>query len=217
MDNQINLLELERKAFRSTYQDGLWDVRLGLIVISMAIFLVRPEQGYSALNILFFMVGCGVSYAIFWGGKKFITLPRMGQVVFGSIRKKKKTTLALILGGVVTVQIGVVLLSVAGWLNPELGTKINTILNLGSLERLTVAAVGALFVGPGMILVAHFNDFLRGYYIAILTALAVFLMIWLNQPVYPIIIGGLIVLPGLFLLVHFIQKYPLRREETLHG
>jgi hypothetical protein len=182
----------------------------------MAIFLFRPEEGYSALNILVLLAGYGLAYGIFWVGKKFITLPRMGQVTFGPIRKQKKATLAIILGLVVAVQLGLVLLSVAVWFNPELAAKINFFLNTDSLERLAVAAVGALFVGPSMIVIAYFNDFPRGYYIAILMSLAVFLMIWLNQPVYPIILGGLIVLPGLVLFVRFLQKYPLRQEDGLH-
>ena len=42
--NQINLKELERKAFRSTYQDGLWDMYFGLIVICMSFFLYKPTN-----------------------------------------------------------------------------------------------------------------------------------------------------------------------------
>jgi hypothetical protein len=214
--DQINLKELERKAFRATFQDGLWDVYLGLIVIFMAFFLSHPDEGYGAWNILLLMGGYGLAYLIFWAGKKYITLPRMGQVIFGPIRKQKKTTLAIILGGGVAVQAGIVLLSVAGWLNPEFGTKINGFLQTSNLERLTVAAIGGLFVGPAMILIAFFNDFARGYYIAILMSLATFLMIWLNQPIYPVILGGLIVVPGLVLFLRFLQKYPLHREETGH-
>ena len=33
MSTQLNLKEIERKAFRSTYQDGLWDIHLGLIFV----------------------------------------------------------------------------------------------------------------------------------------------------------------------------------------
>jgi len=79
---------------------------------------------------------------------------------------------------------------------------------------LVVASTGALIVGPSMILVAFFKDFPRGYFIAIMIALAVFLMLYLNQPVYPIIIGALIALPGLVLFVRFLQKYPMHREEA---
>jgi hypothetical protein len=41
-------------------------------------------------------------------------------------------------------------------------------------------------------------------------------MIYLNQPVYPIIIGVLVALPGVVLFVRFLRKYPLHREETTH-
>jgi hypothetical protein len=81
---------------------------------------------------------------------------------------------------------------------------------------LIVAAIGALMVGPSMILVAYFRDFPRGYYIAVMMALTVFLMLFLNQPVYPIIIGILIAIPGFVLFIRFLKKYPLHKEEVPH-
>jgi len=77
-----------------------------------------------------------------------------------------------------------------------------------------VAAIGSLFIGPSMILVAYFTDFGRGYYIAILMSAAVFLMILLNKPIYPLIIGLLIILPGVVLFIRFLQKYPLRDKKV---
>jgi hypothetical protein len=47
-------------------------------------------------------------------------------------------------------------------------------------------------------------------------ALAVFLMILFNQPIYPILIGALILVPGVVLFVRFVRKYPLHREEAEH-
>ena len=61
------------------------------------------------------------------------------------------------------MQAGIVLLSVAGWLNPEFWGKSNAFLQTGNLQHLAVAAVGTLFVGPAVILIAYFNDFLRGW------------------------------------------------------
>ncbi len=216
MNNQINLKELERKAFRSTHQDGLWDILFGLIVIGIGIYMYRPEEGYGPFNMIWMTVTFVVANLIFWAGKWFITVPRMGQVTFGPIRKQKARTLAIILGVFVLVQGGIVLLTALGWENPELAAKINSFLPAGSTERLMVAVVGSLFVGPSFILIAYFNDFPRGYYIAILMALSVFLMILLNQPIYPIIIGILISIPGVVLFVQFLRKYPLHREETGH-
>ena len=217
MSQNLDLKALERKAFSSTYQDGLWDITLGLIVIGMAIFVYRPEQGYGALNIIWMMVTCLVANLILWVGKRFITVPRIGQVRFGEIRRKKALTLAIILAVFVLVQGGVVLLTALGWRNPELGAKISSILNAGNMERLAVATVGSLFVGPPFILIAYFSDFLRRYYIAILMALAVFLMILFNQPIYPLILGGLILVPGLVLFVQFLHQHPLPSQEARHG
>jgi hypothetical protein len=158
------------------------------------------------------MVTFIVANLIFWAGKWLITVPRMGQVRFGAVRKRKALTLAIILGVFVLIQGGIVLLTALGGRNPELAAKVNSFLPAGSSERLMVAVVSSLFVGPPFIMIAYFNDFPRGYYIAILFALSVFLMILLNQPIYPIIIGILIVIPGVVLFVQFLRKYPLHRE-----
>jgi hypothetical protein len=217
MTTSINLKDIERKAFRSTYQDGLWDLYLGLVVVCMAIFIYRPEDGYSPTNIILAVLGMSLAYSLFWAGKKYITIPRMGQVRFGAVRKQKKLTLAIILGVVILIQAVVVGFTTLGWLNPEIGDKINEFLNARDLMLLTVAVIGSLFIGPSMILMAYFNEFTRGYYIAVIMALAVFLMILLNQPLYPIILGMLIILPGLVLFVRFLRAYPLPRPEALNG
>jgi hypothetical protein len=214
MNTQLSLKELERKAFRSTYQDGLWDLYFGLIVVCMSIFIYRPRGGYSPMNIVLAFAAMGGAYALFWAGKKFITLPRMGQVQFGSRRMKRRRTMIIVLGAVVLIQAGLVALELAAWANPGLGARISAFVPDGNRMDLLVASIGALIVGPSMILVAYFRDFPRGYFIAVMIALAVFLMIYLNQPVYPVIIGVLIGLPGLVLFVRFLQKYPLRREDT---
>jgi len=217
MSQDLDLKTLERRAFRSTYQDGLWDIQLGLIVIGMAVFVFRPEEGYSLLNLMGLLAACLAANLIFWAGKKFVTVPRMGQVRFGEIRKQKARMLAMIMAVFVLVQGGIVLLTALSWRNPELGAKIIFVLNVGNMERLMVATVGSLFVGPSFIMIAYFNDFLRGYYIAILMALAVFLMILFNQPIYPLILGGLIIVPGLVLFVQFLRQHPLPSQEVHHG
>jgi hypothetical protein len=214
MSNQLNLKELEQKAFRSIYQDGLLDIYLGLIVICMTYFMFRREDEYGAWNI-FLMLACfGLAYAVFWAGKKFVTLPRMGQVTFGPSRRRKKITLAFLLGAIVAVQVVIVFLSMKGLVNADYSGKLSTLFDEKVLERLIVAELGSFFVGPTMILIAYFKDFFRGYYIGILIALAVFLMILFNQPVYPLLIGVLIILPGIVLFVRFLRKYPLQREDV---
>jgi hypothetical protein len=216
MSQEINLKELERKAFRSTYQDGLWDLYFGLIVICMSIFIYRPASGYSPRNIFLSTGAMVVAYSLFSLGKKFITMPRMGQVKFGPQRKNRNRTLGIVLGVVVLIQVAFIGFQVMAWNNPGLSIKLNELLPESSASLLLVASVGALFVCPGMILIAFFLDFTRGYFIAIMFTLAVFLMIYLNQPIYPILIGIVIALPGAVLLVRFLQKYPMRGNEADH-
>jgi hypothetical protein len=216
MNTPLNLKELERRAFRSTYQDGLWDVYFGLIVICMSIFIYRPASGYSPLNIVLMMSAVAVAYALFWAGKKFITLPRVGQVQFGAQRKRRKLILVIVMSGVVLVQVIFLIFQFMVWTNPEWSARYRNILPDRDIMDLIVASIGALFVGPSMILVAYFLDFTRGYFIAVMIALAVFLMIYLNQPIYPIIIGVLIALPGFVLFVNFLKKYPTHKDEVLH-
>jgi hypothetical protein len=216
MPTQLDLKEIERKAFRSTYEDGLWDIYFGLIVICMSIFIYRPANGYSPMNIILALLAMSVAYSLFWAGKKYITLPRMGQVRFGDIRRKKKTIMTIFLSVVVLIQLVVLGLTTLGWFNPEVGARVNGFLKSRDLMDLTVAVIGSLFVVAGMTLTAYFSDFPRGYFIAAMMALAVFLMIYLNQPAYPILIGALMLIPGTVLFFRFLKKYPLPGEAGDH-
>jgi hypothetical protein len=212
MSAQLDLKEIERKAFRSTYEDGLWDIYFGLIVICMSIFIYRPASGYSPMNIILMVLTMSVAYSLFWAAKRYITVPRMGQVKFGDIRRKKKTTMVLVLSFVVLAQLFMLGLTTLGWLDPETAARVNGFLKGQDLMDLTVALIGSLFVVSGMTLTAYFSDFPRGYFIAAMMALAVFLMIYLNQPVYPVLIGALMIIPGTVLFFRFLKKYPLPGE-----
>ncbi len=214
MSSTIDLKQIERKAFRFTYQDGLLDILMGFMVAAMSIFVYRPAGGYSARNIIWLLLIFAVGQILFWVGKKYVTLPRMGQVRFGPARQQRKKNLAIVMVIVIFFQAGVVALTTLGWRNPAIGTRL---FGNVSLEHLAVAALGSLFVGPTMLFIAYMNDFLRGYYIAILMALAVFLMIYINQPIYPLIIGGVILLPGLVLFIRFLKMYPAPHGDDING
>ena len=213
MLNTIDLKQIERKAYRSTYQDGLWDIYMGVVVVLMGFFLYHPESGYSAINIITMVLLLSLAYSLFWAGKKYITLPRMGQVRFGPIRQRRKKTMAIILGVIVLIQFIFVGLTAVSRYYPQVGGRL-----FGSTDAgLTiVAAIGSLFVGLPMLLMAYMNDFPRGYYIAVLMSLAVFLMILTNQPLYPAVSGILIIIPGVVLLINFLKKYPLPRRDETH-
>jgi hypothetical protein len=206
MTTNLDLKQIEKRAFRSTYQDGLWDIYYGLIVIFMSIFIYRPESGYQALNIFLALAGIAISYFLFSAGKKYLTIPRLGQVVFGEMRRNKKKILAIILAGFVFVQVVLVVLTAVGWFSRMIAPFNDSLM--------IVSLLGSLIVGSGMLVSTYFSDFQRGYYISLLMALAVFCMIYLNKPLIPILIGLVIILPGLVLLFSFLKRYPLNRDEA---
>lgn len=210
MSAQLNLKEIERKAFRSTYQDGLLDIWISSVVGSMALVMfIVARDDFPWLYLGLAVLGVCAGQLIFWAGKKFVTLPRMGQVKFGEIRRKRSKTLALILAMVVLIQVGIVLLSAGVWAIPACGEKLQELFPDRSATDLLVAAVGALFVGPSMMVVAFFNDFPRGYYIALVLSMGVFLEIWLWQPLIQVSAAVLILIPGLIQFRRFLRHYPL--------
>jgi hypothetical protein len=217
MLNTIDLKQVERKAYRSTFEGGLMDMLLVAIIASTGIYMYRPDSGYSPINIIGMLLIFVVLQLLYQGGKKYITQPRMGQVRFGSARKHRRKTMAIILGVIILFQLVLVGLTSIGWLIPTLGDKLFASIDGYSSERLMVAALGSLFVGPPMLVMAYMIDFPRGYYIAVLMALAVFLMILTNQMFYSLAIGAIIILPGLVLFIRFLRKYPLPQGDQANG
>lgn len=209
MSDQINLNEIERKAYRSTFQDGLIDMQLGLIVICMAFMLYRPETGYRALNIALAVVTIFIIGLFYKTAKKQITQPRLGQVQFGEIRSVKKKSKAIALSVVIFFQLLLLGATVLGWMNPRFSRIIHDLTGMDNQMDLLIAGIGATIVGISMLISAVFEDFLRGYYIAFLMSVAVFSMIYFNQPLIPILVGLSIFIPGLVLLVIFLNKYPI--------
>lgn len=218
MINQLNLKEIEKKAFRATYQDGLLDINMGGIVACMAYLqTLTDSEETPILGMVVFVAGMIASSLIFWLGKKYITLPRMGQATFGTERRRRSRTLAVVLGFIVVFQVAVVIFSIVVWGNPELQSRLAFLEGEHRAMDLLVASIGAVFVGPSVALIAYFSDFLRGYYISLLMAVGVFLMIFLNQPVYLMVCAALIILPGIVLFMRFLLTHPLPPVEARRG
>ncbi len=218
MSETLDLKAIEKRAFRATHQDGLWDIYIGGVVLSMTLLAYSTDsEAFPFMRFGIYLLGLGASWLIFWAGKKFITAPRLGQVKFGPQRQRRKRTLATVLVGIVLLQAIIVAGTILLWANPAWATRLGIAGSDPDIERLLVATVGALFVGPSMVILAYFNDFSRGYYIAFLLSLAVFSLIWFSQPAYLIIAGLIIMIPGVVLFVRFLRQHPLPPAEARHA
>jgi hypothetical protein len=165
MSATLSLKQLEREAYRSFFKDGLWDISLGTILLALAVGTAISRLGITRgyvipdLHVITLSLYL-VATAVLVVGKKYITIPRLGAVRFGSARKTRLSVSVLILAG--SALLGLVLFLLLsdrlapGWLS-------------GRVIGLIAFGLNAIIVFS---LLAYFLDFTRLYGYAVLWALA---------------------------------------------
>lgn len=209
MSKGDELKALERKAYRSTFDDGIWDLFMGLIILSMGLstfigtILNLPEGWDTIIPVLILNI---IAFLIFYLGKKFITIPRMGFVKFGPKRKVKQLKLKIFLLFMFLVNIILLFIPLTGVLRN---------IQIQPLMLTLLLGLGA-FTLP-FCFVAYYLEFTRLYFYAFLAGIGLFLTEMLNpivsSPLDTIlsfgITGGAIVIIGLYYFIRFLKKYPL--------
>ena len=215
MSQNISLKELERKAWRSVFQDGLWDIYLGLLLLAMAIWALLSDVGFSESLGMAIFIGLEVlAMLVLWAGKKIITVPRMGRVKFGPKRKAKLNWVRVVLFISVLVGAGVFVAGLAmrgnrpEWLNAAFFFPAAWMVN-----AMVVFSLGAYFL-----------DFNRLYLIGVMYALPVPLDIMFRKFVdidLSFIAFGVpatvILIIGLVVFIRFLREYPLPAVEVCDG
>lgn len=209
MADDVDLKALEKKAYRSFFNDGLWDLFIGLIILNFGLntFLSSLLNLSEFLSLIILTLGWNIlAFLIFFLGKKFITIPRIGFVKFGPKRKSKEKKLKIFLSAFVIVNIFMVILPFTALFD-----------NIELEPLLLTLFLGLTFFTFPFCVVAYFLDFNRLYYYAILAGIGLFL----TELLYPIlgspldtilsfgITGGAIVVIGLYYFIRFLKKYPL--------
>ena len=213
MTESIDIKKMEKMAWKSTFQDGLWDIYFGLIIMAMGFpwlggFFGLPETVGMLVTIFSWDIGAMI---ILFIGKKYITRPRMGFVKFGQIRKKRNKNLSLFLGLMVAFTVT---------------TFIFTLLGIFQLKMpgfLVMLLIGLLFITLPFSLIAYFLQLKRLYIYALLGGFGLFISELLEPiigaPFHDVVtfggIGLVVTLTGLTLFLKFLHKYPLKKEEGL--
>lgn len=91
MTDNMDLEALEKRAWTSMFQDGLWEIIIGLMLLTMTLGITMDELGASdtmrqVITIPMFFLGVPILYL----GKKYMTIPRLGIVKFSDYREKRK-------------------------------------------------------------------------------------------------------------------------------
>ena len=213
MAESIDIKQMEKRAWKSTFQDGLWDIYFGMIIMGIGFPWLGKLFGLpETVDVLVTVMSWDfVALVILLLGKKYITQPRMGFVKFGQIRKKRNKYLGLFIGLMFIF---------------TLTTFIMTLLGLFQLQIpgfLVMLLIGLLFITLPFSILAYYLQLKRLYIYALLGGLGLFIS-ELLQPilgspyndVIPFGVFGLvIIITGLTLFIKFLRKYPLSKEEGL--
>ena len=214
MLQKMNLKEIERRAFRSTFQDGLWDIYLGLLLLNWVIAMMLTGTGLPLPWVMVIMLASALLQMLaFWAGKRFVTTPRIGLVKFGPQRQAKMKNLRAVL--FLSVLLGVIM-SIVG-----LGARGNGL--PGWLAGIPIpayvwAAQAIVVFGLG----AYFLDVTRFYVYGVLYGLPFPVGVLLSENTtltglssLAITFGvaaGVMILIGVVLFVRFLRDYPVPAE-----
>ena len=221
MSQNINLKALERKAWTSYFQDGLWDIFLGLLLVSSAVNTWLSDTGVpSSTRIPTYMAIMVLGGLVVWAGKRFITVPRIGRVKFGPARKVRMNKLRVVLFISVLV-IWALFLAGLGIKNDWLQRPEWWLIGRTSIA----AAIVTLNFLVVFSLMAYFMEFKRLYLYGVLFALqevvgvgwrefaGVDIGFFIGSAVSAVIV----LLIGTVVLVRFLREYPLPADEASDG
>ncbi len=211
---QLNAKALEKKAFRSFFKDGIYDLFLGLILLSFGMPLIFNEFGWldyvtRRLPLLIPILLNVGALLLFVFGKKYITLPRLGVAHFGKTRKRKMRHVKLLL--VISALIGVAVFFLSLFKVFPVGGK------TGIPLPLLIFSINALLVFS---FAAYFMDFTRLYLYALLFAISMPLAIWLRNNtemdypslwVFTLTAGPMLVI-GSVVFIQFLTQFPKQKE-----
>jgi hypothetical protein len=205
--SRISLSDLERRAWRSVFQDGLWDIYLGLLLLAMGVGSLLSDVGASeGMQYGAYAALIGLSMLQLWAGKRFLTLPRMGQVRFGPRRKTRLNVVRAVLFASVLVGLLAWWIADARQGGSLLGSRSNGLFpTLWVVNMLVVFGLGAYFL-----------DYERLYIIGAMYALPVPADVWLIGKAGPGLTFIAFAVPSAFILVmgaavllRFLRDHPI--------
>ncbi len=114
----IKLKELEKNTWKTSYENGLIDIAIGLICIVSAVCHIFDEIRYFLMPlylipILFLMLT-----------KKYITIPRMGLVKFNKRRKRKSAIFIAVMTSVLILLVILTIVSKTNYLPEGIASRI---------------------------------------------------------------------------------------------
>ena len=206
MQTPVSLKSAERKAFRTTLADGLWDIFIACFLLQFAIAPLLSETLGDFWSSFVFLPLWGLAYLAIWLTRKYVVSPRIGQATFGPVRKKKLRAFTMIMLAL-NVLVFVAGLVVALVVSFQDRTQLSWLISL---------FLGA-FVLMGFSLAGYLLDTPRFYLYGLMLLIAPPVGEWLFQNHgfthhgYPVVFGfsaGVMILTGLVLFLRLLKNNP---------
>ncbi len=203
MAEEINLKEIEKKAYKTTLQHGLIDIEIGIIFVGMGLNSFFSDFiPYPLMIFNIFIIGLIAVLPLFLG-KIFIVNPRVGIIKFGPKRQvQKKRTVVFILINTLILVIMLVL-------------TINSFLQQIPLRGpVLLLVLGLLFATLPLSILSYLMQFPRLFFYGLLIGFGLFFAAIFDFSTTIISMGIIILTIGTIYLVKFLKKYPIPEMET---
>jgi len=198
---QIDLKEIQRKAYTSYHQDGLIDIFASIYIVGFSIgILLDYLYNFDMATILPILL-VPVILPLWIAAKQKITIPRLGYVNFG---KRDKPKFAAILGGVAGFGFAVLFIFLFSF-------RTSPLLDLAAQNSMLLLGVTVALV---LALAGYAMGIKRFYAYGALTfaLLAVGQYLGIFFAYVLLAISLTIMASGFALLSHFIKKYPKKGD-----
>lgn len=216
MNATPSLSEVQKRTVRLlSYEDGLWDLLLGVVFLLLAIYPITRARLGPAWNLVLFVGLLLLATAIFTALRRRISTPRLGYVQ-ARVTPEKKLILAVTIA-LVALTAGLVLLTLVkpAWLGgPAPAVALSNVWSY-PVEILVLLALIVLFS-----FMAHRFGvprlYLYGWLLGGANLASVILYrgapVGFNGPLAAA--AGIILLIGATLLVRMLRRYPVRDAEA---
>ena len=209
-DQSLHLKDIEKSAFRSTFDDGLWDIFIGTMLLTFGMSRLFDDIGFSVVISRIITTSIMLlSPLILIVGKRFITTPRIGLVNFSGFRIRKIMRVHLIV--VVAVCLTFLLLGVSLSASDEWGPQW---LEDRAGDIVIAMMVIAIYSGMG-----YYLSFERFYPYGVIFALFITSYsspdsFGLIPPATPFLLCSLLIIVfGLHVLREFMKNNPIPNDD----
>lgn len=219
MQHPLTSREAQKRTARLVnYEDGLWDILLGLIFLALSLYPVTRRIFGPEVNLGLFLLLLACLVAGLTLVRRSVSVPRIGLVKMRRTPQQAALTAALVVLVLLTLGLVVMTLLSPGWIPnlrfANLPTWVDELKVDIAVTFVVVAVFSAMAYLFGVVRV-YFYGWLIGLGNLASTALMLYAGFTFNLPLA--VASGIIFAIGVWLLVRFVHKYPVTEMEGENG